>query len=90
MARRHMQLKEFELSGFNETQNECAFILYILKNVISLERLSIFADFRSYDVDLGCWLPAECNPRYDEKKQRLILTWLREHAISKNVEITVV
>ncbi|XP_073157412.1 putative F-box/FBD/LRR-repeat protein At1g78760 isoform X2 [Henckelia pumila] len=88
--RHHAQLKEVEFSGFSGTENEYSFISYILENVVSLERLSIFMGFRIYDANLECWRGIDPNGIDDKKKRGIIRERLQGLTVSKNVEIIIV
>ncbi|XP_073146006.1 FBD-associated F-box protein At2g26860-like isoform X2 [Henckelia pumila] len=92
LVRHHTQLKEVEFSGFSSTENEYNFILYIVENVVSLERLSIFLDVRYYHLNLGRWLRCSCigNRGDFEMRQRIIRERFQGQTISKNVEILIV
>ncbi|XP_073279890.1 uncharacterized protein [Primulina huaijiensis] len=88
VVRHHTQLREVEFSGFSMTENEYNFILHILENVVSLERLSIFLDV--YSEILGRWLCTNRNQVDRLEKQRIIRERLQGQSISKNVEIIIV
>lgn len=89
VVRRDTQLKEFEFNGFRGTEQECKFILYILKNVVSLKRLSISVNPVFYYVIYNRWGTSIGNPRNDEKRRRIIGERLQGLANSKNVEIII-
>lgn len=89
VVRRDTQLKELEFNGFRGTEHECKFILYMLKNVVSLKRLSISVNPVFYYVMYNRWGTSIGNPRNDEKRRRIIGERLQGLANSKNVEIII-
>ncbi|XP_073146451.1 putative F-box protein At1g67390 [Henckelia pumila] len=90
VVRHHTKLKEVEFSGFSGTENEYNFILCVLANGVSLERLSIFLEVRQYHVNVGRWQRLIGNQGYFKLTLRSIREWLQGKAISKNVEILIV
>ncbi|XP_075516275.1 uncharacterized protein LOC142551109 isoform X2 [Primulina tabacum] len=91
VVRPHTQLKEVDFSGFRGTQNEYNLMLYILKNAVFLERLSVSVDAIYYHVNLEGWHRTTHCSQLDYKKiRRIVRERLQREIISKDVEINIV
>ncbi|XP_075516272.1 F-box/FBD/LRR-repeat protein At5g53840-like isoform X1 [Primulina tabacum] len=89
VVRPHTQLKEVDFSGFGGTQNEYNLMLYILKNAVFLERLSVSVDAIHYHVNRERWQRTHFSQWDYQKIRRIIRERLQRETISKDVEIII-
>ncbi|GFP95962.1 F-box/FBD/LRR-repeat protein at5g56420 [Phtheirospermum japonicum] len=83
----HLELKKVEMSGFDGTENEMEFALYILKSAVNLEQLLI-SKCNKYYRGYGWWKRTNSRPWSDETYE-MIQKQLQGHALSNTARIII-